>query len=651
MEKHDKKRYFLERVEDTAILQLHSDDFASLSKADRLKAYHFIQAALAGRDIYYDQHHRDALEVRNVLEEILLHPKGIGAALLAKVKSYAKLFWANSGQYNERTKKKFVPKFSFKELCKAARKAAGNGAKIPANDAGIPVEEHLKKLENVIFDPEYEPLITNKNPQGKDDVVTGSANNFYFGVTAADLEGFEEKHALNSRVAMQDGKVVEQVYRIGDKGKNVPAGLYARELGLMRESLQKALPYANATQKTAIRHLIRYFETGDAKEFDRYNIAWVKDDSKVDLILGFIEVYKDPRGQKGSLEGIVYCTDKKMTQLMKKVSQNAQLFEDRAPWDDRYKKRHVAVPTALAVAVLFGTGDGGPVLPLGINLPNSNILRQMYGSKSVLLTNVLAATNGVIDQKMTDEFVCNEARALLRKHSAEAENLHVALHEVLGHGSGKSSAKLKHDPAFYIKEYYSTLEEARADLMALHTMFDPKLVELGIMSCRDVACAEYWRYATADLTMLRRIKTDRIEDDHMRATHLIVAYIMDRFGAIGAVEEGGKVFFKVSDMARMHEGVKSLLSELMRIKAEGDYEAAKKLITKYSITFNKAWRDQVIRRADRIGLPEFFAFAMPEYVPVRNAKGKVVDAKIAYGRDFKAQMLKYSHGQRAPERK
>jgi len=643
MEKHDKKNYLLETVGDTAILQLYADDFSKLGKADRIKAYRLIQAALAGRDIYFDQNHRNALGIRRILEEILAHPEGIDAKLIAKIESYAKLFWVNSCQYNERTKKKFVPKFTFDELCLATRKASGNGAELPAERGRKSVQEYLKKYEKAIFDPDFEPLNTNKNPQGKDDVITGSANNFYLGVTAADLEGFDEKYALNSRIAKENNKVVEQVYRAGSEKKKIGAGMYARQLAKVNGHLQKALPYANKAQKEAISHLIEYFKTGDSSEFDKYNIAWVTDDSQVDAILGFVEVYKDPRGRKASFEGIVYCIDHKTTELMKKISQNAQLFEDRAPWDDKYKKTHVTFPAAHAVTVLLGTGDGGPTIPLGINLPNSNELREKYGSKSVLLTNVLAATNGALDQKMTEEFTCKEAKALLKKHSEEAENLHVALHEVLGHGSGKSNPKLKADPSFYIKEYYSTLEEARADLVALYTMFDPKLVELGIMSSRDVACAEYWRYATADLTMLRRIKTDRIEDDHMRATHLIVAYVMDKFKAIEAVEEDGKVFFKVSSMEKMHEGIGAILAELMRIKAEGDYEAAKKLITKYAITFNKEWRDQVIVRAEKIGLPEYFAFAMPTYTPVWNAKDEITDVKVSHGRNFKAQMLEYSY--------
>jgi len=636
-------KYFLEKVEDTAILQLYADGFDQLEKADRIKAYHLIQAALAGRDIYYDQNHKNALGIRRILEEILAHKNGIDPLLVGKIESYAKLFWVNSCQYNERTKKKFVPKFTFEELCLATRKAMGNGAELPAERGRNSIREYLKKYEKPIFDPDFEPLITNKNPVGKDDVVTGSANNFYLGVTAADIDGLDEKYPLNSRVAKENNKVVEQVYRSGSKKRGIPAGLYAKQLARINFHLKKAQAYANNGQKQAVARLMEYFETGDPKEFDNYNIAWVKDDSQVDFILGFIEVYKDPRGSKGSFESIVYCTDKKTTQLMEKISQNAQFFEDSAPWDGKYKKRHAAAPTALAITVLFGTGGSGPSLPLGINLPNSNALRLEYGSKSVLLTNVLAATNGVLDQKLSEEFAHKQAKALLAKHSQEAENLHVALHEVIGHGSGKSSPKLSKDPAAYIKEYYSTLEEARADLMALYAMSNPKIVELGMMSSLDVAAAEYWRYATADLTMLRRIKTDRIEDDHMRATHLIVAYIMDRFGAIEAVEENSKVYFKVSSTEKMHAGVAELLSELMRIKAEGDYDAAKKLITRYAITFNKSWRDQVIVRADKIGLPEYFAFAMPQYTPVKNKAGGVVDAKIAYGRDFKAQMLSYSH--------
>jgi len=643
MEKQDKKNYILERVEDTAILQLYADDYAKLGKSDRLKAYYFIQAALSGRDIYYDQNHHNVLGIRRILEEILAHDDGIDALLLGKIKNYAKLFWVNSSQYNERTKKKFVPKFSFEELCQATRKAMGNGAELPAEKGRKSVQEYLKKYEKAIFDPEFEPLITNKNPAGKDDVITGSANNLYCGVTLSDLDGFDEKHPLNSRIFKENGKVVEQVYRTGNKSKKISTGMYARELFRVNENLKKALPYSNKTQEEAITCLMEYFETGEEEQFNKYNIAWVKDDSQVDMILGFIEVYKDPRGSKASFEGLVYCTDQKTTQLMSKISQNAQLFEDRAPWDDRYKKQHVACPTALAVTVLFGTGHAGPMIPLGVNLPNSNTLRQTYGSKSVLLTNVLAATNGALDQKITDEFACEEAKALLKKHSIEAENLHVALHEVLGHGSGKSSPKLEADPATYIKEYYSTLEEARADLVALYTMFDPKLVELGIMTSRDVACAEYWRYAMADLIMLRRVKTDSIEDDHMRATHLIISYVMDKFKAIEAVEENEKVFFKVSSMEKMYEGVKSLLAELMRIKAEGDYEAARTLITKYAITFNKDWRDQVVCRAEKNGLPEYFAFAMPTYTPVKNAKGKITDVKISHDVEFSTQMLKYSN--------
>lgn len=641
MKNDNKKNYFLEQVGDTAILQLYSDDFNQLNKEDRLKTYYFVEAALAGRDIYFDQNHRYALEIRNFLEEIIKNSTGIDEYLLKRIVEYTKLIWINSSQYNERSKKKFLPHFSFSELCQAAKQAVNNGAKLPIPSDGS-IVNYLTRFENSIFNPDFESLITNKNPNGKNDMIAGSSNNFYYNVSSSDLENFVEKYPLNSRLIKKDNVIIELVFRTGIDNKNIPSGLYATELRKIIKNLKKSLPYADETQKKAISHLIEYFESGDDELFNQYNIEWIQDNSQVDLILGFIEVYKDPRGRKGSFEGIVYCINQEMTHLMQSLSQNAQYFENKAPWEDKYKKEHVNPPTALAVSVLFGTGDGGPTVPLGINLPNSDVLRERYGSKSVLLTNVLHALNGATDQKIIDEFVCDEAKTLLREYSVISENLHVALHEVLGHGSGKMNPDLKEEPAFYLKEYQSTIEEARADLTALYNIIDPKLVEIGLIPDQKVAQAEYWRYVTSDLTMLRRIKTDLIEDDHMRASHLIVTYIKDKFGAIESKEENGKIFLKITDMEQMFKGVKTLLSELMRIKAEGDYSSAKSIITKYGMEYNPMWRDQVIQRSQEIGLPEYFAFTMPTYVPIRNEQDEIIDVRIEYTDDFKTQMLKYS---------
>ena len=488
--KERKRSFFLEQVCDTAVLQLYSDDFEVLSKSNRLKAYYFIEACLAGRDIYYDQNHRHALEIRNILEEIVTHSQGMNMHLLEKIQDYTKLFWINNCQYNERSKKKFIPDFTFSDLCKSANAAIRNGATITLPGGCKSVEDYLKKFEKTIFDPDFEPLITNKNPKGKNDLLTENAVNFYYNVCVSDLDNFIEQYPLNSRLIKKNNELIEYVFRAGDDQKGIPAGLYSRNLSDIISNLRKSLVYANNSQKRAILRLIEFFKTGDISLFNQYNIEWVKDNSLVDVILGFIEVYKDPRGRKGSFEGLVYCVNPEMTHLMQKLSQNAQYFEDRTPWDDKYKKIHHMEPIALAISVLFGTGDGGPTVPLGINLPNSDLMREKYGSKDFLLTNVLEAINGATGQKIVDEFALPEARPLLRKYSVLSENLHVALHEVLGHGSGKLNPDLNEDPAYYLKEYHSTIEEARADLTALYTIFDPKMIALGLMPDEKVAEAQ-----------------------------------------------------------------------------------------------------------------------------------------------------------------
>jgi dipeptidyl-peptidase-3 len=635
------KNYLLEQVKDTAILQLYAEEFEQLKRENRILAYYLSQAALAGRDIYYDQNHRYALEIRETFEETLIHSKGINSKIINNITDYTKLFWVNNCHYNERTKQKFIPNFSFEEFQFAVKKACENGAKIPPFWSNQTTDEMLK-LKKVIFDPQYEPLITSKNPTKGFDIITGSANNFYSGVTLKDLENFKESYPRNSRLTKINGELIEQVYRMGDEKNHVPPGLYVKEISNIVKNLQKAIPFASQKQQRTLSTLIKYFKIDDENVFDLYNRAWLADNPEVDAILGFIEVYKDARGQKGAFEGIVYYIDHGMTKLMQKLAQNAQYFENNAPWNDEYKKKHVTVPSAHAISVIFGTGDGGPFVPLGINLPNSQALREKYGSKSLMLTNVLHSINLATGEKIVDEFVFNEAKEIVRKNQSVAENIHVAIHEILGHGSGKVNPELKKEPAVYLKEYYSTLEEARADLTALYHIFDPKLIEMDLIQDKNVAYAEYWRYATTDLTNLRRVKTNTIEDDHMRATHLIISYLQEEIKAIEPITEDGKIYFKINSYEEMYSGVKILLSELMRIKAEGDYDAAKNLINRYGVKFNSSWRDQIIQRAKAIGLPDYFAFVMPTLVPIKNDKGELIDVKVTYGEDFKTQMLKYS---------
>lgn len=636
----DKERkYLLERAGQVAIVQLYADGFEELNSEEKIKAYYLYQAAVAGRNITYDQIHHHGLAIRNLLEEIITHPRGIADDVLKKIGNYLKLFWVFNGNYGANNRK-FIPEFTYTDLLHAARIAFSHGAKLGAKDeSGL--EKKLAELKRTIFDPDFEPILANKSPQPGEDVITASGNNYYEGITLNDLENFQEKYPLNSKVVKKDGKIVELVYRTGTN--EIPSGLYAEDLKQVIEQLKNASLVAQSGQKKVLEHLIRYFQTGDPADFEKFNIAWVKDDPSVETINGFIETYNDARGAKGEFEGMVCFIDRKINQVMKNIALSAEYFEEKTPWDDKYKKKNITAPVANAVTVLIGVGGEGPISPLGINLPNAQYIREKYGSKNFILTNVSAIMHRLHAEKATREFAFSEEEIELdEKWGEKADLLETTLHEILGHGSGKTSEKLTGDPHEYLREFYSSLEEARADLLALWHIFDEKLVEMaGIDEKCGVALYNY--YARADLLRLRAVKTgDRLEKDHARARHMIVSYLMEKTGAIEAVEKGGKVYLRVKDIRRMRQGIGEFLSLIMRIKAEGDYEEAKKLVEKYGIKINAKWRDQVIKRAEAIDLPDHYAFVMPELEPVKDSQGTIVDVKISYPLDFAKQQLKYS---------
>jgi dipeptidyl-peptidase-3 len=639
--KEEKREYLLEKVGDVAIVQLYADGFEKLPKDEKILAYWLYQASLAGRDIAYDQANRYELEIRNLLEEIVTHSAGISKELLDKIVKYLKLFWVHNGNYDSDTAKKFVPEFSFPDLLSVASSAFKNGANFDVSDEKE-LESKLKRLEKPIFDINFQPYLVNKSPQGEKDIITGSANNFYEGVSLVEVENFPEKYPLNSKVTKVNGKIVELVYKAGTE-KEKP-GLYAKQLSRVIFGVEKALPYAKDKQKKALGYLIQYFKTGDPSFFEKYNISWVGDDPEVETILGFIETYMDARGAKGEYEGIVSFVDKKTTKLMKDIATNASHFEEKAPWEEKYKKKEFALPVANSVNVLIGVGDGGPLVNYGIDLPNAQYIREKYGSKNFLLTNEIDADRKSSEKASVEEFgYSDEEKELDKKYGEEAGILATALHEIIGHGSGKVSPDLKKDPGDYLKEYYSTLEEARADLCALWHIWDDKLLKLGCMSNKKCAEAEYYNYVRGDLTMLRSVLTgDKLEEDHMRGHHMIVSYLREKKKVVDVIEKDGKVYFKINDLKKMKEGIGELLSEIMRIKAEGDYQAIKNLVDTYGIKINTQWRDQVVRRAKSIDLPNYTALVMPKLVPVEDANGNIIDVNITYPKDFMEQQLEFS---------
>jgi dipeptidyl-peptidase-3 len=627
------------RVRDTGFIQLTADSFGDLTQDQKMDAYWLYRAAIAVDPITYDQNSADGLREKHLLESILTHPNGIDPSVLKKITDYTMLFWANRGNHNAHTSVKFLPDFTSAELRAAAQQASKNGA-VLGSATGL--DRELQELDKALFDPAFEPMLTDKNPPNGEDPLAASSNNYYSGVTLKDLVGFTEHYGLNSRLTKQDGKLVEDVYRMGTPDQTVPPGRYARELGLAIRNLQQALRYSPAQQTKVINDLIRYYQTGERADWIRCGVDWVQDKTNPDFSNGFVEVYKDPRGTKGAIQGFVSIVDAKLNQLMTGFAANADYFEQRAPWDDRYKNPNPRPPIVNAVEMLAETGNFG-VSTIGDNLPNEEEIHAKYGSKSFVLTASIRAFDSASGNVSSGEFSSTqEERDRASQYDALAENLMTAMHEVIGHGSGKVGPKITHEPAYYIKEYYSTLEESRADLMALWNFWDPKLIEMGVMPNTDVAKAAYDTEARAALAQLREVPTgDTIEEDHRRGTQLIVNYIRDKTGAIQPVEHDGKVYLVVTDYAKMRQGVGMLLAELMRIKAEGDYDAAKALITQYGIHFNTAWRDQVIRRCKSLDIPTDWAGINPDLELRRGAGGKM-EVTISYPRDLVKQQLAYT---------
>ena len=624
------------RVRDTGFIQITADAFDSLSSEQKLDAYWLSMAAIAINPIAYDQNSAYGLQEKRILEAILTHPNGVNPEVLKEITEYTMLFWGNEGNHNEFTSRKFLPDFTSAEFRAAAERARQNGATQLGTATSL--QKVLAELEKPIFDPAFQPMLTDKNPAAGQDPLEASAVNFYSGVTLKDLMGFTEHYALNSRVTKgPDGKPVEEVYRAGTQDGKVPPGRYARELGLAIRDLQQALPHAPASQQKVINDLIRYYQTGERSDWIACGIDWVRDKSNPDFSNGFVEVYKDPRGQKGAIQGFVTLVDQKMNSMMTSFAANAGYFEQHAPWLDQYKNPNPKPPIVNATETLIESGTFA-VNTIGDNLPNEDEIHEKYGSKSFIFTGSIRALNSATGEKVAHEFASSpEEVDRAEKYGDLEENLFTAMHEVIGHGSGKLSAKITKEPASYIKEYYSTLEESRADLMALWNFWDPKLKEMGVMPNDDVARAAYDAEARSALTQLHEVPTgDTIEEDHRRGTQLIVNYIRDKTGAIQPLERDGKIYLVVTDYAKMRQGVGMLLAELMRIKAEGDYDAAKELIGKYGIHFNTAWRDQVVARYKTLDLPNYWAGINPELELHRGV------VEISYPRDIIKQQLRYS---------
>ena len=622
----------VERVDKTAFIQIEANSFRALTPRQQALAYWLTQASIAFDPIIYDQMSRFGLLQKEMLEAVVNAKDKVDAKTYSQVLAFTKLFWANKGNHHEQTGHKIMPEFTADRFT-AALLAAGR--KDLAAD--------VVRLTPSLFDPNFEPILTAKTPEAGKDIIEASSNGFYSGVKLADLKGFTEHYRLNSRVAKEGGKLHEEVYRAGTPDGRIKPGLYAEYLRKTIGYLQQAHEYAEPGQAEVIADLIRFYETGEYSDWLNFGMAWVQNNPTVDFASGFIETYRDARAAKGTAQTFVCVTDEKLSASMRKIAANASYFEGRAPWDARYKQQNARPPVAKAVETVVETGDFH-VSTIGDNLPNEDEVHQKFGTKNFLFSSATRAFDAAVGSKVAQEFSATpEELARAEKYGPGAAELMTAMHEVIGHGSGKLSPKLTGDPGSYLKEYYSTLEEARADLVALWNVFDPKLKELGLVSSDETGRAMYDAAARVMLTQLaRNPKGDKLEEDHQRDRQLIARYIMDKTGAIVLEQHDGKTFAVVKDYKKMHEGVGMLLAELMRIKAEGDYPAIKALIDKYGVHFDPKLRDEVLQRYEKLDLPTYWTGINADLKAKFDKEGKVTSVEIGYPRDYVKQQLSYS---------
>nr|WP_273496232.1 dihydrofolate reductase [Rikenella microfusus] len=634
----------IDRFDDINVLRYQVPDFDSLTPRQKQFIYYLSQAAVSGRDILFDQNCKYNLPVRRTLEAIYTTYDGDkNSADWQAFEKYLKKVWFANGVHHHYSGDKFKPEFSaeyFESLL----------ASTPAEKLGDIRGTLLDTVKQVIFDPALYPKRVDQTAGV--DMIAASACNYYDGVTQKEAEAFYTaltdttdrqpiSYGLNSQLVKdKDGQIAERVWSA--------EGMYGPAIREIVKWLELAAAVADTPQQEAYtRTLIEYYKTGDLKLFDRYNVAWVEDtESTVDYVNGFIENYGDPLGYKASWESTVNFKDFEATKTTQIISDNAQWFEDHSPIDPQYRKPHVKGVSAKVITVAMLGGDCYPSTPIGINLPNADWIRRDHGSKSVTIANITAAYDAAAaGNGFAEEFILRpEDRQLRAQWGTVGNNLHTDLHECLGHASGQLAPGTKGDE---LKNYGSTLEEARADLFALYYMNDPKLVELGIIPTLDVAKAEYNNYMMNGLmTQLTRIEPGKnIEEAHMRNRALVAGWVYERGKNDKTVEfvtENGKTYVVVNDYDKLRGLFGELLKEIQRIKSEGDFKAGMELVENYGVKVDPTLHKEVLERYAALDIAPYSGFVNPRYVPVLDENGKITDVKIEYPTDYIQQMLTYS---------
>ena len=626
----------VDRFADIQVLRFDIEGFDKLSLNQKKLVYFLSEAGLCGRDIIYDQNNEFNLEIRHALESIVANYKGERESdNWYLFNTYAKRVWFSNGIHHHYGMDKIMPEFSreyFSELLKSTK------------------TELSKDAISVIFDTDK--AMKRKVKDANLDMIVASANNFYGnGVTQKMADDFYSKLnnpndptpmeiGLNSTLILKDGKLFEDIWKSG--------GRYGKAIDKIIFWLNKAVTVAeNPDQAKALSKLIEFYKSGSLKVWDEYNILWASSTKgDIDWINGYIETYGDAMGRKGDFESMVQITDFEASKHMKVVADNAQWFEDNSTILTEHKKKNVKGVSYKVIQVASESGDASPATPIGVNLPNNNWIREQHGSKSVSLGNVIAAYEKAGGPGLVKEFAHDQEEiARAEKYAALAGKLHTALHEVIGHASGQINKGIG-QPSETLKNYASTLEEARADLVGLYYIMDPKLLEIGLIKTQDVAKAEYDAYLRNGLlAQLQRLEIGKqVEEEHMQNRQLVSSWVFEKGqkeNVIAKVVKNGKTYYDIKDYKKLRVLFGQLLREIQRITSEGDYTAGKKLVEGYGVKVNLAIHKEVLERVKPLDLAPYNGFVNPVFIPKTNAKGEIIDVKIKNTQKFEEQMLYY----------
>ncbi len=636
-----------DRFADIQVLRYQIAGFNELSLKEKQLAYYLYQAGLSGRDIFYDQKYKNNLQIRKTIETILTSYSGDkNADNYKKFEDYAKRFFFANGIHHHYSAKKMIPEFDQAYLKELITKSDKN--KLPLD--GKTVDAYAIWLNPILFDPKVDGKEVDLSPNI--DNVKASSNNFYEGVSMKEVEDFynamskkdvkeQPAYGLNSKVIKENGKVTEKVWKVG--------GIYTAAIEKIVYWLEKAMTVAeNEQQKNTLQKLIKFYKSGDLKDFDDYSISWVSDTaSRMDITNGFIEVYQDALQKKGSYETVLSMRDMEATKKIAKIASEAQWFEDNSPIMPNHKKKNVKGISAKVITVICESGDAAPSTPIGINLPNNEWIREVHGSKSVSLGNLVAAYNEVSAKSpMIAEFGYDQTvKDRIKQYGALAGELHTDMHEVIGHASGQINEGIGTTDKT-LKTYAGTLEEARADLVGLYYIMDKKLVDLGVMPSLEVGKAEYDNYLLNGLmTQLNRIEPgSNLEESHMRDRQLNAMWVYEKGkkdSVIVKVVKDNKTYFKINDYDKVRKLFGDLLKEIQRIKSEGDFKAGKALVENFGVKVDQALLTEVRERFKPLNIAPYKGFIQPKLVPVMDGEN-IKDVKVEYPKDFLQQMLDYA---------